>query len=407
LAIVDALEHFRPMLSGYRFIILTDHKLLVAFPKQTELLGRQARWQNTINHFMCTIQYIDGYKNVIAYAFSRVFLNPEVLLTLSDFIPSKIDSPEPPASMINASISAPAHSANSPLHPPTASTAIVMSAASTTRSIAKKAEGAPHCPLLEIQIPKHQETGSPLAIAVPASPAVPNSPLLAPTPAPQSAAQTIEQLVKADPEHYQTNKMQLLRHDPTNEASIEAATHRATHAMMHYTACNNPTCVVHRSSHAFRRSFEKSNYCQYCNNKRHYTGSCPVKLHDDTYTESPKLPPQRLQPGVPGGVLQMESLPNLLDLSISLPATPPQSTTPPGALTLLLDLDYDSSTSSETMNSSPPSPVTKLAPRPRSPGPNYSSDPETLPSYSPVPEAREYAFRPRIVFNDSANKTTE
>jgi len=44
LAIVDALEHFRPVLSGYRFTILTDHKPLMAFPKQTELLGRQARW---------------------------------------------------------------------------------------------------------------------------------------------------------------------------------------------------------------------------------------------------------------------------------------------------------------------------------------------------------------------------
>jgi len=77
----------------------------------------------------------------------------------------------------------------------------------------------------------------------------------------------------------------------------------------------------------------------------------------------------------------MESLPNSSDISIGLPATSPQSTSPLGAPTLPLDIDYDSSTSSETMNLSPPSPVTKLAPRPRSPGPNYSSDPETLPSY--------------------------
>jgi len=59
------------------------------------------------------------------------------------------------------------------------------------------------------------------------------------------------------------------------------------------------------------------------------------------------------------------------------------------------------------MNSTPPSPVTKLAPRPRSPGSNYFSDPETLPSYSPVPEPWEYAFRPKIVFNNGANETTE
>jgi len=82
-----------------------------------------------------------------------------------------------------------------------------MSAASTTRSMAKKAEGIPCCPLLEIQIPKHQETGSPLAIAVPASSAILGSPLAAPSPAPQSAVQTIEQLVKTDLERYQTKKM--------------------------------------------------------------------------------------------------------------------------------------------------------------------------------------------------------
>jgi len=53
--------------------------------------------------------------------------------------------------MINASIFAPAHSANSPLHPPTAPTPIVMSGASTTRSMAKQAEGTSyHHPLVEI-----------------------------------------------------------------------------------------------------------------------------------------------------------------------------------------------------------------------------------------------------------------
>jgi len=228
-------------------MILTDYKRLVAFPKQIVLLGRQVRWQNTINSFMCTIHYIDGYKNVIADAFSRVFINPQVLRTLSDFIPSKIDALEPPAdTAINASISALTHSANSPLYPPSAPTSILMSAASTTRSMAKKIEETPRChPLLEIQIPKHQVTGSPLVIAVPASPAIPASSLPAPTPAPMSAVQTIEQLVKADPEHYQTKKIQLPKHDPMNEASREAAAWRATHALMHYTTCDDPTCVIH------------------------------------------------------------------------------------------------------------------------------------------------------------------
>jgi len=139
-----------------------------------------------------------------------------------------------------------------PLTPPTT---IVMSAASTTRSIAKKAEGTPRHPLLEIQIPKRQETGSPLAIAVPASPAIPSAPLPAPTPAPQSAVQTIEQLGKSDSERYQTKKIQLPRHDLSSEASVEAAGWLAQHAMMHYTACDDSTCVIHRSSHEYRKLF--------------------------------------------------------------------------------------------------------------------------------------------------------
>jgi len=261
---------------------------------------------------MCNIQYIDGYKNVIADAFSRVFINPEVLPTMSDFIATKIHLPASPAStMINASVSSPMYSWNSPLYPPAALTSIVMSATSRTCSMAKKIEETPHHhPLLEIQIPKHQETGSPLAVPIRASPAILASPLPAPTPAPLSAVQTIEQLVKADPERYQTTKIQLPRHDPMNEASRDAAAWCATHALMHYRACNDPTCVIHQSCYKYRKWFTTWNHCQYCNNKGHYTGSCPVKLHDDTYMESLKLPPPSLQPGIPGWVLQRESLPN-------------------------------------------------------------------------------------------------
>jgi len=137
-------------------MILTDHKPLVAFPKQTELLGRQVRWQNMINNFICPLQYIDSYKNVIADAFSRVFINLEILATLSDFFPSKIEALEPPASTnIYASISAAASSANSSLHLSMTCIPIVISAASTTQSIAKKIEETPqHHPFLEIHIPK-------------------------------------------------------------------------------------------------------------------------------------------------------------------------------------------------------------------------------------------------------------
>jgi len=120
-------------------------------------------------------------------------------------------------------------------------------------------------------------------------------------------------------------------------------------------------------------------------NNRHNTYSCAVKRHDDEHTESPKLPPQRLQPGMPAWVLHIESLPNSSDISEGRPATPPMPSTPLGAPTPPLDIDYNSFTASEEVDSPPFSPVTKLAPRSRST--QYFSNLETLPSYSPVPEA--------------------
>ncbi|HLP34462.1 MAG TPA: reverse transcriptase domain-containing protein [Amoebophilaceae bacterium] len=92
LAIVDALEHFRPILTGTTFTILTDHKPLITFMLQYDLQEKQARWQNTISQFDCKIQYLGGDKNVIADALSRVFKNPQLIPSRSDFINSKVDN---------------------------------------------------------------------------------------------------------------------------------------------------------------------------------------------------------------------------------------------------------------------------------------------------------------------------
>ena len=86
--------------------------------------------------------------------------------------------------------------------------------------------------------------------------------------------------------------------------------------------------------------------------------------------ESLKLPSQCLQPGVPDWVLQIESLPNLSDISVSLPAATTKSSAPPGAPTPPLDINYGSSTTSESMNPSLYASVTKLARHPHSLEPN-------------------------------------
>jgi len=129
--------------------------------------------------------------------------------------------------------------------------------------MAKKTEETParHRPLLEIQIHKHQETGSALVIAILATPTISASPLPTPTPAPLSTVQTIKQLVKTSSEHYHTKKMQLPRHDPMNEASREATAWHAQYSLLHYTTCNDPTYIIHRPSHEYRKSFTTWNYC--------------------------------------------------------------------------------------------------------------------------------------------------
>jgi len=92
---VDILEHFRRELTGCSFIILTDHKPLVSFPTQYDLTRTHCRWQQIIHQSQCKIQHIGGNKNVIADALSRVFINPSLVPSLSDFIPHSIDCPQP------------------------------------------------------------------------------------------------------------------------------------------------------------------------------------------------------------------------------------------------------------------------------------------------------------------------
>lgn len=90
-AIVDGLEPFRFVLSGCMCTILTDYRPQESFCKQYDLIGTQARSQQTHNQFDCTIEYFKEDQNVIEDAFSRVFVNSSMLPSPSDFIPQSID----------------------------------------------------------------------------------------------------------------------------------------------------------------------------------------------------------------------------------------------------------------------------------------------------------------------------
>lgn len=72
LAVVDALQHFRPLLLGRHFILRTDHFSLTQLQSQTKPPhGRIARWFDALADYDFTTQYIKGKQNVVADALSR------------------------------------------------------------------------------------------------------------------------------------------------------------------------------------------------------------------------------------------------------------------------------------------------------------------------------------------------
>ncbi len=71
LAVVQAIEHWRHLLHGRKFRVLTDHNSLRFFMTQPNLTSRQARWQEKLSALDFEIEYIKGKTNVVADAFSR------------------------------------------------------------------------------------------------------------------------------------------------------------------------------------------------------------------------------------------------------------------------------------------------------------------------------------------------
>ena len=72
LAIVDLVRNCRGVLQAHPIAILTDHQPLVAcmFSLQTNQL--MIMWQESLSQLDITIEHIDGKKNLIADALSRI-----------------------------------------------------------------------------------------------------------------------------------------------------------------------------------------------------------------------------------------------------------------------------------------------------------------------------------------------
>src|SRR5258705_4146472 len=78
-AIITGLQHFQPQLLGTKFTILTDHKAALAFRENKDVNDQHVRWQMLMSIFEFDMQHLDGKRNVLADALSRIYKNPEKL----------------------------------------------------------------------------------------------------------------------------------------------------------------------------------------------------------------------------------------------------------------------------------------------------------------------------------------
>ena len=72
-AIVDSVRHFRGVLQGHPVTILTDYRPLLGFMKSLQTNSMMNRWQESLSQLDITIEYLEGKKNIIADALSRIY----------------------------------------------------------------------------------------------------------------------------------------------------------------------------------------------------------------------------------------------------------------------------------------------------------------------------------------------
>lgn len=71
LAVVSAVQHWRPYLLGHHFVIVTDHKTLEHFLNQRITTPAQQNWLLKLVGYDYTISYRAGKNNIVPDALSR------------------------------------------------------------------------------------------------------------------------------------------------------------------------------------------------------------------------------------------------------------------------------------------------------------------------------------------------
>jgi len=229
---------------------------------------------------------------VIADALSRVFINPSLVPSLSNFIAHSLDSPQPlptfgaPQDFSSSSKVIPSLPKTTPIDssyrvPPITSHSTSITSAAMTRSQVKKSQSpAPrdNSPTGSIHDQYHGDRANKENSAPPA---------IMQTPPDNTAPEALFSLVANDPS-FRPRPLRLRKYNPNNQDSILAATFRAEHALMHYLSCGDSTCYTDYSSHLNSNTAPKDNWCAYCNRKRHYTIFCEINRQDKEYFEQDK-----------------------------------------------------------------------------------------------------------------------
>ena len=90
LAIVWAIQKFRPYLEGYKFTVITDHSSIRWLHNLKNPTGRMARWSLSLSEYDFDILHRKGSSHHVPYALSHMFesLTPEEILLVKDPTPS-------------------------------------------------------------------------------------------------------------------------------------------------------------------------------------------------------------------------------------------------------------------------------------------------------------------------------
>ena len=225
----------------------------------------------------------------MADALSRMFINPSLVPSLSDFISHSIDSlqplptfraPQDLSSSFKVIPSLPKTTPNNSSHrlPPITSHPTSITSAAMTRSQTKKSQSpAPkdNSPTGSIHDQYHRDRDNKEYSAPPATMQMPPN---------NSAAEALFSLVANDPS-FRPRPLRLPKHIPNNQDSFLAATFSAQHALMHYLSCGDSSCFTHYSSHLNSNRPPKDNWCAYYNRKGHDTTCCELNRQDKEYFE--------------------------------------------------------------------------------------------------------------------------